>query len=144
MTTADLLARCQTLNIRLRVEAGQLRYTAPRGALDSALRAELVAQRHTLIALLVAPTATVADPRPWNRVLITWNFEWRERWGRRANELAEAGVRLFEDEQLAFLEISAQMDKDAAPEDFTASSEPPRSGPTGSLSAHNETASGVC
>jgi hypothetical protein len=42
---------------------------------------------------------------PWREILPTWSAERRERWGRRANELAEQGVPWPDDEARAFLEI---------------------------------------
>jgi hypothetical protein len=59
---ADLLTRCRALDIRLWVEGGMLRYDAPRGALDAELRADLVAHKPEVNALLAPPppAATVA------------------------------------------------------------------------------------
>ena len=50
-----LLSRCQALDVRLWVESGGLRFDAPKRALDAGLRAELVANKAGLIALLTAP-----------------------------------------------------------------------------------------
>lgn len=46
-----------------------------------------------------------AQAFPWRRTLPRWSSEKRERWGLRANELAEAGVEWPEDERQAFEEI---------------------------------------
>jgi DNA adenine methylase len=51
------------------------------------------------------------DPYPWRRVLPRWPIPWRERWGRRANELAESGIRWPDDERQAFAEILAERER---------------------------------
>jgi hypothetical protein len=40
--------------------------------------------------------------KPWRAVVGCWPVPWRERWGRLANDLAEAGVLFPEDEVRAF------------------------------------------
>ncbi len=52
MTTGELVARLRELGVRLRLEAGELRVQAPKGALTDALRAALRARRDELVALL--------------------------------------------------------------------------------------------
>jgi hypothetical protein len=123
---ALLLARCRALDVRLRVESGRLRFSAPRGALDPDLWAELAARKVELIALLSTPPAasTAAasaasaqpDPALWRRVLPTWPIYWRERWGERANELHSSGVPWPHDEAQAFAEVAAELGGDAPPE----------------------------
>src|SRR4051812_35593229 len=44
-------------------------------------------------------------PLPHRRVLATWPDAWRERWGRRANELEEAGAPWRDAEGTAFVEV---------------------------------------
>jgi hypothetical protein len=57
-----LLDRCRALGIHLWLEADRLRYDAPRGALDAELRAELVAHKRELVALLATtPGAAPAE-----------------------------------------------------------------------------------
>jgi hypothetical protein len=55
------------------------------------------------------------DPVTWRRVLPGWSIEWRQRWGDRANELAEAGVHWPHDEAQAFAEISAERNANRGP-----------------------------
>jgi hypothetical protein len=43
----------------------------------------------------------------WRVVLPTWPVELRERWGRRANQLAESGVAWPDDERTAYEEIAS-------------------------------------
>lgn len=57
----ELLNVCRRLDIRLWVDCGRLRYDAPAGALDDALRAEIGAQKAELLALL-ATSEVQADP----------------------------------------------------------------------------------
>jgi hypothetical protein len=51
-----------------------------------------------------------ADDFPWRRALPSWPDDRRERWGLRANALAEAGVPWPEDERRAFDEVAAEDD----------------------------------
>jgi len=43
-------------------------------------------------------------PLPYRQVLATWSDGWRERWGRRANELEESGLSWRDAEGRAFVE----------------------------------------
>ena len=58
MSAQALLAALSARGIELRVEDGKLKYTAPPGALDDALRAEIAAARGAIIAHLTASIAT--------------------------------------------------------------------------------------
>jgi amino acid adenylation domain-containing protein/non-ribosomal peptide synthase protein (TIGR01720 family) len=58
----ELLARARRLQIRLWVEDGHLRYTAPAGALTEALKAELVQAKPALLALLAREGAASRPP----------------------------------------------------------------------------------
>jgi hypothetical protein len=51
-----------------------------------------------------------AAPDPWNRssALADWPIPWRERWGRRADALQDAGLGWKEAEQQAFKEVAAE------------------------------------
>lgn len=55
---------------------------------------------------------------PWRRFLPGWSEERRERWGKRANELAESGVAWPEDERRAFEEIVGTVDREAVSDEF--------------------------
>ncbi len=55
--------------------------------------------------------ATGPESFPWREVLPDWPDARRERWGLRANALAEAGVPWPEDERQAFAEVSAEKAK---------------------------------
>jgi hypothetical protein len=50
--------------------------------------------------------------------LPSWPDAWRERWGRRANELAEQGLRWPLDEAQAFAEVAAELQGGPAPVTF--------------------------
>src|SRR5512144_989443 len=47
---------------------------------------------------------------PWREELPRWPDDWRERWGRRANELDEAGVPHPDDERHAYAEVLAEIE----------------------------------
>jgi hypothetical protein len=49
--------------------------------------------------------APVFHPLAYRSVVAEWPVEWRERWGRRANELEEKGLAWRDAEALAFVEI---------------------------------------
>lgn len=48
-------------------------------------------------------------PLPYRQVLATWPDDWRERWGRRANELEESGLPWRDAEGRAFVEVWSQL-----------------------------------
>ena len=43
-------------------------------------------------------------PMPYRQVLATWPDDWRQRWGRRANDLEESGLSWRDAEGRAFVE----------------------------------------
>jgi hypothetical protein len=47
--------------------------------------------------------------RGWRKALAGWPVEWRERWGRRANELQDAGASWAEAEWRAFHEVARDL-----------------------------------
>jgi len=49
--------------------------------------------------------APVFHPLAYRAVVADWPTEWRERWGRRANELEEKGLLWRDAEALAFVEV---------------------------------------
>lgn len=105
--------------LRLAVHSGRLRIRGPKSAsgIVRALaehKADVVAVVELVSSLIGVTTradeATAvesAQPQyPWREELPTWSIEWRERWGRRANQLADEGVLWPEDERRAFAEVS--------------------------------------
>jgi len=58
----DLLKQCDRRDIRLWAEDGQLRYDAPAGVLAAPLRAEIIARKGELLALLTSSVANQPDP----------------------------------------------------------------------------------
>ena len=48
-------------------------------------------------------------PLPYRNVLADWPDEWRERWGRRANDLEDSGLSWRDAEGRAFVEIYSQV-----------------------------------
>jgi amino acid adenylation domain-containing protein/non-ribosomal peptide synthase protein (TIGR01720 family) len=65
MTLGSLLTTLRSLDIQVWAEAGQLRYSAPTGALTPALRAELLAHKAALLALLSEAQTASAGALPW-------------------------------------------------------------------------------
>lgn len=51
-----------------------------------------------------SPEAPNAD-LGWRRRLEKWPLDWRERWGRRANDLEASGLHWIEAEKLAWNEV---------------------------------------
>jgi hypothetical protein len=49
--------------------------------------------------------ATELKPLPYRLVLAEWPVEWRERWGRRANDLEASGLTWRDAEGRAFVEV---------------------------------------
>jgi hypothetical protein len=52
--------------------------------------------------------ASEVKPLPYRQVLATWPDSWRERWGRRANELEDSGIPWRDAEGRAFVETWSQ------------------------------------
>jgi hypothetical protein len=50
----------------------------------------------------------VISSLPHRAILATWPDEWREAWGRLANEFADSGLPFPADEKRAFAEVSAR------------------------------------
>ena len=48
---------------------------------------------------------SAAHPPAYRGVVANWPVEWRERWGRRANELQETGLSWRDAEAQAFVEL---------------------------------------
>ena len=110
MTFAELQSHLDhigvTLSLRLVVDA-------PAGALTPEVRAALVSHKNTLLAFLAcADPGTGARPILWpprSAELAQWPIRWRERWGKHADALQDAGVTWPHHEQLAFDKTRAEM-----------------------------------
>ena len=63
MTARELLASLRERGVRIRVEDGRLLCDAPPGVLDGALRAQLVARKQELLAVLAEAEAAHSAPR---------------------------------------------------------------------------------
>lgn len=63
------------------------------------------------------------DGLPWRALLPKWPDEWRERWGRRANELEQSGTHWVEAERQAWDETLAARQR---PETAQPKAEPKR------------------
>ena len=48
-------------------------------------------------------------PLPYRKVVADWPDDWRERWGRRANDLEDSGLSWRDAEGRAFVEIYSQI-----------------------------------
>jgi hypothetical protein len=121
-----LLDQAHDSGLSLTVDADRLIIRGPRRA--EAIARELMSRKAEVLALLAGSTAGIdAHPpaapvaleplkmMPWRHVLPTWPLSRRERWGRRANELAEAGVLWPEDERRAFAETLAEREAGVEP-----------------------------
>jgi hypothetical protein len=51
---------------------------------------------------------TISHPPAYRAVVAVWPVEWRERWGRRANDLEENGLSWRDAESQAFVEVWKQ------------------------------------
>ncbi|HLA36734.1 MAG TPA: condensation domain-containing protein, partial [Rhodocyclaceae bacterium] len=63
-TAASLLQELEALDIKLSVDAGKLRFSAPKGALTDELRARLAQEKQSLIALLEQRQNEAWDEKP--------------------------------------------------------------------------------
>jgi TubC N-terminal docking domain len=100
-TTAQaLFARCEALDVRLWVEAGKLKFDAPKGQLEGELREALIGRKPELIALLAghspstsAPLFNPSDPdavdipRGWRDLVASLPRDQWKRWRDRSTEL---------------------------------------------------------
>jgi hypothetical protein len=76
------------------------------GASGSATdRASTVAIAHPRHAAAETTPPRVIHPPAYRGVVAGWPEDWRERWGRRANELEEAGLSWRDAEAQAFVEV---------------------------------------
>jgi TubC N-terminal docking domain len=110
MSPETILAEAARLGVRLFAkEGGSLGYDAPAGSLTPELRAALVENKAAILTLLSSATPAPWRPRelPWRSVVGRWPVGRRERWGRLANELAEAGHEWPDDEAEAFRRLTA-------------------------------------
>jgi hypothetical protein len=98
-----LLDRARAAGLSVTAEGKRLVIRGPKRA-DTIAR-ELITHKVEVLAALGAPPP---DPSVWRSVLPFWPIPWRERWGRRANELAKSGIRWPDDEARAFAEVSAE------------------------------------
>jgi hypothetical protein len=63
VSTAELLARCRAIGVKLSPRGDRLHIDAPRGAIDADLRADLTAHREEILAALAPPPPDpLADP----------------------------------------------------------------------------------
>jgi hypothetical protein len=129
-----LLDRARAAGLSITTDGDRIIVCGPRRA--DALARELIAHKVEVMAELAAlalveaapaatpsrddqakpaEAATEPDPCPWRKVLPGWPVEWRERWGRRANELAESGIRWPDDEAKAFVEVLAERERNPIP-----------------------------
>ena len=75
---------------------------APDAGSDAPETATIAHSRHT--AAETAPPRIVHPPA-YRHVVAGWPEDWRERWGRRANELEESGLTWRDAEAQAFVEV---------------------------------------
>jgi hypothetical protein len=128
MTLPALHAHLDRLGVELTARGDRLHFKAPAGVMTEELRAALLAHKPALLALLVRaddrsdpPGPPASEPpgppgsdtpgpppadRSWRRIVALWPVEWRERWGRRANELQDGGEPWDMAEWIAFNETA--------------------------------------
>jgi hypothetical protein len=117
MRASDLVAWLRAHGCTLRAEDGGLKLDAPRGLLDDDDVACIQEHKAELLALLAANPGGCARlrPLPWLAALGRWADEgqhgWRQRWGQRTAELEAKGLRWFEAEERAFLEVAEERDQ---------------------------------
>jgi hypothetical protein len=128
MTAAEVLRELDLLGAKLEVRGGRLWCPVPACRLPPELRGAMAALRAELLALLASPEPAPlvfpntdpedpSEPRTplslppiatVRRIVAGWPIPLRERWGRRANELADQGGPHPLDEQQAYIEILAE------------------------------------
>jgi hypothetical protein len=113
MDVLDLIIRARSAGVAVFAVDGRLLVRGRRR--QEPIARELIGREREVLATLRAvdtaerdTAAGVPCPLPWRSELAAWPEEWRGRWGRRANELAEAGARWPEDERIAFIEAAAE------------------------------------
>jgi site-specific DNA-methyltransferase (adenine-specific) len=128
MTLLDLRACLDRLGVRLSLRGDRLVADAPAGSLTGEIKAALLAHKPALVALLARgndrtdaagpPAGEPTRParpdgwgpppadRSWRRIVAHWPIEWRERWGRRANELQDRGQPWDAAEWIAYCEAA--------------------------------------
>jgi hypothetical protein len=127
MTLTELHALLGRLGVELTARGDRLHYRAPAGVLTRELKAALGRHKPALLATLArmddrpgpagsraSEPASPAGPdgpgpppadRGWRQAVATWPVEWRERWGRRANELQDRGEPWNVAEWIAYSEL---------------------------------------
>jgi hypothetical protein len=83
-------------------EAPPAQAEAPETATDRAKSATIAHPGHTGAE---APPPRAFHPPAYRGVVAGWPEGWRERWGRRANELEESGLSWRDAEAQAFVEV---------------------------------------
>jgi hypothetical protein len=112
MTRPELHALLGRLGIKLSVRGDRLHYQAPPGSMTPEVRTALADHKPALLGLLAGTESPSPAPPPWPprpAELATWPVEWRERWGRLANELEVAGTPFPESERRAFVQVKAEI-----------------------------------
>jgi hypothetical protein len=131
MTLVELHALLGRLGVELTARGDRLHYKAPAGVMTPEIRDALTAHKPRLLALLAGvndqvrpdgpPAVEPARPagstdrgpppadRHWRRIVALWPIDWRERWGRRANELEDCGDTWNMAEWVAFQEVSRDL-----------------------------------
>jgi hypothetical protein len=131
MTLPELHAVLDRLGVELTARGDKLHYKAKSGSLTPEIKAALAAHKRSLLALLVRaddgtdPAGPLASEPPgpvgsagpgpppadrvWRQSVATWLVEWRERWGRRANELQDRGDPWYVAEWIAYNEIARDL-----------------------------------
>lgn len=128
----ELLARASDAGLRLEAEGDRLLVRGPSRA--GSLAQEILSRKAEVLVHLRHPSweslqqdrwgpavgdptpgidipepASVATPRlPWRSELANWPVAWRERWGRRANQLEDEGHDWRESERMAFEAVRAE------------------------------------
>lgn len=130
----NLLRVCRLVGIEFWLEGGKLRYRSPKSILTDDLLEEIREHKSHLVSMLAEIEEVQPDPHPesapqaknppaepspepsiepwqprqlpWRAEIGSWTIPDRQKWGRRANELAEDGIEWPDDERLAYEEIT--------------------------------------
>jgi DNA modification methylase len=111
MTLIHLRTLLDHLGVELTARGDKLHYKAAAGVLTPEVKAALAAHKAALLATLAGTDGPGPPPadRGWRRAVATWPVEWRERWGRRANELQDHGEPWDASEWIAFNELAPDL-----------------------------------
>jgi hypothetical protein len=116
VTLLELQSRLDHLGVKLSARGDRLCVDPPKGVMTAEIKTALADHKLALMAGLtgLASSSPPAPPLPWPPrpvELASWPVEWRERWGRLANQLEDWGMRFPECEREAYIRIKAERER---------------------------------